>query len=280
MTMFRSIVSAVALGATTASATPFGPMNMFGWGGSSTPAGGNNGPVPSSTASAPLGPQTPFVFPLANGFPNFDNASLLQLEQTGHGTLPNTGLPSSINASSVPVLQLIAFNEFFEVAWFASLLANITNNVPGYTVDSPILRDSLIRTFTAVQAQESLHYLGANGILNASGNANATIPPCEYVFPDWTLEQALSSSATHTDDVLGALPDAEAAFVANGDSELVPLISSVIGQYMLPLLALIHVADFKRRPRGRARRLLPQSPQPYTLRQPILDTLRRSIPVL
>lgn len=63
------------------------------------------------------------------------------------------------------------------------------------------------------------------------------VTPCEYVFPIFNLDQALRSSATHTDNVLGALPDAQAAFIANGDAELVPLIGSIIGQYALPVLS-------------------------------------------
>jgi hypothetical protein len=223
--MLFSMTSALVLYTALASAKPWGPLNY--WHGNAASSSGSYSTA-SSTASAPTGPQTPITFPLSNGFLNVNNATLQQLEENAHGTLPNGPLPTSINATTVPILELIAYNEIFEVAWFSSLLANITNNVPGYQVDSPILRDFLIRTFTAVLGQESLHYLGANGILNSTGNAMVT--PCEYVFPDYNLDMALRSSATHTDNVLGALPDAQAAFIANGDSELVPLIGSVIGK--------------------------------------------------
>jgi hypothetical protein len=55
-----------------------------------------------------------------------------------------------LKPSGVQALQLIAANEEFEVAYFTELLANITNNVPGY--DSlGADRDYIIETITAVQ---------------------------------------------------------------------------------------------------------------------------------
>ena len=48
-------------------------------------------------------------------------------------------------------LQIIAYNEIFEVAYFSSLLSNVTNNVTGYT-DLPLDRDYVIATLEAVVA--------------------------------------------------------------------------------------------------------------------------------
>lgn len=79
----------------------------------------------------------------------------------------------------------------------------------------------------AVQAQEQLHALGANGILKTAGRT--PIQPCAYVFPTATFDEAIKLAATFTDVVLGTLQDALHAFSAGGAGFL-PLISSVIGQ--------------------------------------------------
>jgi hypothetical protein len=101
-------------------------------------------------SAASLAAAAPFSFPLANGFPNLNSTALQQVYKLAGGTLPNGALPSSLKPSGVQALQLIAANEEFEVAYFTELLANITNNVPGY--DSlGADRDYIIETITAVQ---------------------------------------------------------------------------------------------------------------------------------
>ena len=56
--------------------------------------------------------------------------------------------------------------------------------------------------------------------------------PCEYVFPVSTFLDAIALAQTFTDVVLGTLPEAQAAFSADGgdESPLVPLFGSVIAQ--------------------------------------------------
>ena len=64
-------------------------------------------------------------------------------------------------------------------------------------------------------------------------NAGETpISPCEYVFPVTTFLEAIALAQTFTDVVLGTLPEAQAAFAADGGDEtpLVPLFGSVIAQ--------------------------------------------------
>ena len=64
-------------------------------------------------------------------------------------------------------------------------------------------------------------------------NAGETpISPCEYVFPVTTFLEAITLAQTFTDVVLGTLPEAQAAFAADGGDEtpLVPLFGSVIAQ--------------------------------------------------
>ena len=123
---------------------------------------------------------------------------------------------------------MIAFNELFEVAFFTSLINNITNNVPGFEVGSPAVKDFVLKTLIAVQAQEELHALGANGILTSAGAT--PIQPCEYIFPSSDFDTAINFARTFTDVVLGTLQDAQNGLAVNGDDALVALLGSVIGQ--------------------------------------------------
>jgi hypothetical protein len=215
--MINSLVAVLA-GATAVSCVPWGTQNSWG----------NN--QASNTVSSSGAGQTAFSFPLANGFPTVSQATLKQIEEAAHGSLPNSGSPTSLNDASVTVLELIAFNEIFEVAFFTSLIQNITSNVDGFAIDSPILQRAVLNELYAVQAQEELHFLGANGILSSAGKDQ--IQPCKYVFPSNDFDSAIRLASTFTDVVLGTLQDALNAFATDGDSELVPLIGSVIGKYI------------------------------------------------
>jgi len=231
-----AVLPAILLGAAAASAKP------VAWGGEQS---GSHGGAPSSYHhNNGSSSQEPFKFPLSNGFPDVSADVLRDIEEAAHGTLPNGDLPSEINDTSATVFELIAFNEMFEVAFFTSLLDNITENVDGFQIESRVLRNFVIDTITAVQAQEELHFLGANGILNASGHN--TIEPCEYVFPTDKFDDAINLARTFTDVVLGTLQDALVAFAGDGDGEkFSALIGSVIGQegeqngYYRSLLGLI-----------------------------------------
>lgn len=83
-------------------------------------------------ASAGLAAAAPFSFPLANGFPNLNATARKEVYELAGGTLPNGPVPTSLKPNGVQALQLIAAGELFEVAYFAELLNNITNGVPGY----------------------------------------------------------------------------------------------------------------------------------------------------
>ncbi|GAB7346985.1 hypothetical protein MBLNU459_g3139t1 [Dothideomycetes sp. NU459] len=171
-----------------------------------------------------------FRYPLSNEFPTPSNAEIAQIEQAAGGDLPSAAPPpGTISADSLNSLRLIAFNELFEVAFFTSLLSNITNSVPGYEVPAGLDRDFVIETIRTVQAQEQLHALLANGGL-ASQNA-APIQPCEYVFPTTDLAGAIGLAATFTDVVLGTLGDVQTiAANAAGDRGLIRGFAAVIGQ--------------------------------------------------
>lgn len=194
-----------------------------------TPPSG--GAPPPATGSGSSSEGSVFKFPLANGFPNIQNPSsvLTQIEQQAHGTLPNGPPPPAAPAADdLTSLRLIAFNELWEVAFFTELLANITNNVPGYQFQDSAQRQTAINAITAVQAQEELHLLNANGAL---GHFNAgPIQPCTYQSPVSNFQDAIKLAATFTDVVLGTLGDVQTKFGLNGDSGLIRGVAAVIGQ--------------------------------------------------
>lgn len=102
------------------------------------------------SAAASLAAAAPFSFPLANGFPNLNTTEMAEVYKLAGGTLPNGALPTALSDSGTQTLQLIAANEIFEVAYFTELLANVTNDVPGYALGAD--KDYVVKTLTAVMA--------------------------------------------------------------------------------------------------------------------------------
>lgn len=172
----------------------------------------------------------PFTFPLSNGFPKVANPSsqLTAIEQQAHGTLPNGPPPPSITADTEASLELIAFNELFEVAFFTELLSNVTNNVTGFQFADSNKRNTVITALTAIQAQEELHALNANGALAHFGLS--PIQPCEYNFPVSDFTTAIALASTFTDVVLGTLQDVASLLATDGDNGLIRGVVSVVGQ--------------------------------------------------
>jgi len=172
----------------------------------------------------------PFSYPLSNGFPNITNPSqqLTNIELAAQGSLSNGAPPAKVSDDSLTSLRLIAFNELFEVAYFTELLTNITTNVEGYQIHDHNAREYIIKALTAVQAQEELHVLNANGALAHFGAE--PIKPCEYNFPVSNFKDAISLASTFTDVVLGTLQDVVSLFGADLDSGLIRGVASVIGQ--------------------------------------------------
>ena len=125
-------------------------------------------------------------------------------------------------------MELIAYNELFEVAFFTELIFNITNQVDGYRIDHHGARKFIIDALVAVQAQEELHVLNANNALFHF--TNTTILPCQYNFPVSNFEDAIALASTFTDLVLGTLQDVQNVFGSDGDIGLIRGIGSVIGQ--------------------------------------------------
>ncbi|QDS70671.1 hypothetical protein FKW77_001237 [Venturia effusa] len=167
----------------------------------------------------------PFSSP---GFPNPNAAQLLAIEVQAHGTLPDGSPPTMISANGITNLQLIEFNENFEVAFFGSLLNNITTNVPGFEINDPKDRGIVIDALTAILAQEELHALNAEGALKHFGQQ--PILPCKYVFSTTNFQDAIALAATFTDLVLGTLQDVIELFANANDNALTRGVASVIGQ--------------------------------------------------
>lgn len=82
---------------------------------------------------------------------NDTGSSLESIEQEAHGRLFNASLPLSVSKDSVTSLQLIAFTELFEVAFFEQLLFNLTNHVDGFELNSSPSGSFVIDTILAVQ---------------------------------------------------------------------------------------------------------------------------------
>jgi hypothetical protein len=172
----------------------------------------------------------PFSFPLANSFPNvvIPSEQFTAIEETAHGSVPNGAPPPSIQANSLISLQLVAFNELFETAFFTELISNITNNVDGYRIQDGATRSYLLETLTAIQAQEELHYFNANGALVHF--KSPSIQPCQYNFPVSNFEDAIALASTFNDVVIGTLSEVVSLLGQDGDDGLIKGVAAVIGQ--------------------------------------------------
>ncbi|CAK7224773.1 hypothetical protein SBRCBS47491_005666 [Sporothrix bragantina] len=178
-------------------------------------------------AGSALAAPTPSQLP-ADGFPNPSADQLTTINQQADGTLSNAPPPPALNASSIPIFQLINFNENFEVAFFNSLIYNITNDVPGFQVPFGSEKQALLSVLQTVLAQEELHAINAAGVISHFGGA--AIPPCTYKFPTTDVMSAINLAETFTALVLGTLQDASQGLSTNGDHGPVRAVASVIGQ--------------------------------------------------
>jgi len=168
--------------------------------------------------------------PSADGFPTPNAAQLQTIEQLAQGTLPNGAAPApgTISAQGITNFQLINFNENFEVAFFQSLLYNVTNNLPGYQLPDLRERDFIIKTLSAVIAQEELHAILAGKVLSSQGQK--PILPCQYMFPTTTFGDAIALAQTFTDVVMGTLQDVVDIFAVQGLHQFSRSVAAVIGQ--------------------------------------------------
>jgi hypothetical protein len=166
--------------------------------------------------------------PLGNSFPNPSPDQLKDIQVQAHGSLSNAKPPPKVDQDTLTSLRFVAFNELFEVAFFTSLINNITNVVDGYQVWDPEARSSLIEVFTAIQAQEELHALNANKAL-ANFGADP-IQPCKYDFSVLHLEEAVALAKTFTDLVMGTLQEVAQNMAIKGDPGLIRGVLASLGQ--------------------------------------------------
>ncbi|KAK4663739.1 hypothetical protein QC763_611060 [Podospora pseudopauciseta] len=165
----------------------------------------------------------------ADGFPNPNATQLDFIEDIADGTLSDAPPPPSLNESSIPIFQLISFNEYFEVAFFSSLIENITTDEPGFTLPTE-KKVEILEILATVLAQEQLHAIDASNVLKHF-NASLIPEPCEYVFPGATdINSSIALAATFTDVVLGTLQDAAEGLAVNGDLGPIRKVASIIGQ--------------------------------------------------
>ena len=94
---------------------------------------------------------SPFSFPLPNGFPFPSEVALEKLYTTAGGNFTNMPLAPKFDSDSLTSWKLQAFNEFMEVAFFTQLIANITNGVSGYELESES-KDYILDTLKTIQA--------------------------------------------------------------------------------------------------------------------------------
>ncbi|CAD0114660.1 unnamed protein product [Aureobasidium uvarum] len=161
---------------------------------------------------------------LSNGFPKLSPSALADVNNAAHGTLSNATGNVTFAPDSLTNFQLIAFNEFFEVAFFTSLLTNITTGVPGFEIPTHLNSTYIIDTLIAVQAQEELHAINANTKLPVP------LQTCQYEFPTTNFMDAIGLAATFTDVVMGTLQDVAFIFADDGNKGVVNGIVSVVGQ--------------------------------------------------
>ena len=109
----------------------------------------------------------PFKFPLPDGFPQPSPAQLFAIQKGAGGFLGTKPIPNTLTPAAITSLELLTNNEYFEVAFFSQLLSNITDNVPGYEVDSiaPLDRDEVIAAITAIKNVSTILDLEARTLL-------------------------------------------------------------------------------------------------------------------
>lgn len=225
----RSTIALSLIFAASALAAPWGP-----WGGDQGPAdhcyGGEDDNCESKSANVASARPTASkdatysAHSTASVSSVSPTSTLQAIQLAAQGTLPDGPLPT-VSVTTQNILQVVATVELYEVAFFTELIANVTAEKDGYKVEH---KDVVLRDLKAIIAQEQLHAIGANALLSIAGHAQ--IVPCQYDFPVSNFKQALAFISTQTDIVLGTIQEILSAVSADGDSALIGLFASILGQ--------------------------------------------------
>ncbi|KAI1152042.1 hypothetical protein F4825DRAFT_462172 [Nemania diffusa] len=173
----------------------------------------------------------PFQFPLPNGFPFPNDQALEELFIRAGGNFTNAPLAPKFDSDSLTSWKLQAFNEFFEVAFFTQLIANISRREPGYDLDSPA-REYILDSLTTIQAQEEMHAYNANDAVRYFDNGSH-IFPCTYQFPVSDFESAIALAQTFTDMYIGLLANIQQLTARNlgtDSNSIVYVLAQALGQ--------------------------------------------------
>ncbi|KAF2993627.1 hypothetical protein E8E14_000294 [Neopestalotiopsis sp. 37M] len=173
----------------------------------------------------------PFSFPLSNGFPFPNETALEELFTRAGGNFTNAPLAPRFDDDSLTSWKLQAFNEFMEVAFFTQLIANITDGVAGYELDSS-MRDYVLSSLETIQAQEQMHAYNANDAVRYFTDG-AHMFPCTYEFPVSTFAQAVDFAQTFTDMYIGLLANIQQRTATNLGSDansIVYVLAQALGQ--------------------------------------------------
>ncbi|KIW28196.1 uncharacterized protein PV07_07876 [Cladophialophora immunda] len=176
------------------------------------------------------GPNAPVVFPLSNGFPNIAKGTpaFQQLTVQAHGSISNAPPPPSLAADDLRSFKVIQIQETFEVYYFTQLLLNITNDVPGFEISDPSLKQDIIQKLTVIQGQEQWHAINAGNVLQHFNVSQ--IQPCVFKSPATDLTSAIHIAANFTAVVISTLQDVAVRLGQNGDSAVIRGVVSVVGQ--------------------------------------------------
>lgn len=91
--------------------------------------------------------------PTADNFPHPDDQQLRHIETEGDGlvNITNAFSAQKLSPQDVTFLQLVVFNEYFETAFFNSLIHNVTIGVAGFEYDKKDELVAILKDILAVR---------------------------------------------------------------------------------------------------------------------------------
>ncbi|KAJ9603685.1 hypothetical protein H2200_011871 [Cladophialophora chaetospira] len=223
MPSFQQLVS----GALLALALPSHAAPQFSPGNSTVPSPPSSSAILFSVGAN--GPNAPVIFPLSNGFPNIVNntPAYQALTVQAHGSISNAPPPASLALDDLRSFKVVELQETFEVYFYTQLLLNLTNNVPGFEISDPALKQDIINKLIVIQGQEQWHSLQAGGVLQHFNVSR--IQPCQFKSPATDFTTAIQLAANFTGVVISTLQDVATRLGRNGDSAVVRGVVSVVG---------------------------------------------------